>query len=643
MMNRWFIAACIFIVSLKILILPFASFPFDFATYVYQGRQFFEYNLSPIFFWNKGSFLLLIFYADYGLYTTVLSILQFTKDNMLLVQFVFKFAFLLFDLILAFYIQKIISLYTKNTRLAAMGFILWLANPLAFWIIEIQGQYAIIASCFVIVSLYYALAKKKYLSLISLAIASSVYYYSILFAPLFFLFFSTHIHKNKIIEIVKNGLLFSFFLLILFAPFLIEHQYFTSLISSLVHHAKPDASGFQDEVFIPYYSLFNLPYYLIYHIRPSNLISPEYFSIVSSLSTLAGLIFASFYLLRRYILVLFYQKLYNQLTFLQDIAAVLLIFLLLVGKFQTHYLLWLIPVLIIYAIVKQQGRLILWITILSILPILNTIGVQDLGIYFLDAIRWGGLNLWLAHSEMTLSINGFLGMFILIYLLFVIILNNKYSPSLKPYETILMLLTTTTFFIIMFGFVIAAYATYPYFKPGTKLASDGNVHAFPLTVIPRTSTTFFDRSENTYDIVGKSDVKQVQTNIIDDPYVLPFYTATIIVSLPYGHYEARTVTLNDCKQNRYEVKQNETFRQNMYIFVFPGTCLDYQKSLVTSTLVGTTTPARITAALTHVQVPEPLYSHDKKILLYILAFIYLIMHSMLIFILYEQTRTYSHT
>jgi hypothetical protein len=460
---------------------PLTSFPFDFASYVYQVRQFFDFDLHPLFYWNKGTFLLGIWYLQYALYTGLLDLFNLTKENPLLLHTLFKLPLLLADVFTGVVLGKLALQITGKRWLKDWTFLLWTATPTVFWMVVLQGQYAILATLGVTISLYCIARKRFSVAAVTLAVASSIYYYPVLFVP-FFALYQRYDQRETWQSVMKTTACFVVTLVILFLPFFFSFDRLKELGASLAHHAAPDAPRIVDVVSVPNASLFRFPHYLLTGEFPTNENAPFTFGLASRV-TLIGLGVAGGYISWRLISV-YRRQVYQLADVVRDMLAVLLIFILLIGKFQTHYIIWLLPLILLAVLVHPKNRhLVVYYLIFGVVPIVGILGANNLGIYFLDTVPWGTVNVWFSHSDYTKALSGFVTMLMLAALLGETLgrgrLRHKApSPSLIIGGTALYAL----FFVCMGFFTLTAYREVIRGNLHTKLASDSSLFNFPLEV-----------------------------------------------------------------------------------------------------------------------------------------------------------------
>ncbi len=509
-------------IIIKLLILPLTSFPFDFASYVYQVRQTLDFGIHPLFYWNKGFFLQGLFFFDHYVYDILRHIFGF-YENINILHFVFKFPLFIFDLWTAYFVYKIIFLITKNQNRALLGFLLWVTNPMIFWSTSIEGKYAIVATFFVTWSVYLFMKKKYKISLIPLALSASIYYYAIILFPIWFIFYISQ-NKYKILSLksISYISIFGVFVLVSFLNFVLCPHYLSSLFGSLLHHAQPDAPMDLNEIYISKYSLFNMPFYLVKHYLPTNLSAPAYFNVVSKV-TLFGIIGIVVFHMILLFKVVRRKVVYSDFLFVKYVLMALLFFILFVGKFQAHYIAWILPLLIIiYASLGNNylALLVVYI-IISFLPILIVLGYLNLGIFFLDSIQWGTINLWFNATRLTGAALGGGVVVSLIYLFLRLLFLDRKNVMFNKYIWQIRFLVAINFLSILL-FVIPIYGSYFFiFNNGSSqvLATNNGVLRFAFAEIKRKSIDYSD-TKILFHKMFLDDIITNSFNVSWKPYVV---------------------------------------------------------------------------------------------------------------------------
>ncbi len=433
------------------MLIPLTSYPFDFASYVYQVRQFFDYGIDPLFYWNKGMLLHLLFFMQYALYDLIIWIFGYS-ENVSILHLIFKFPFFLFDLITALFIYKISVALGVQKKFQYPILLLWLFNPFATWVVEIQGKYAIFATALVMVSIYTLINKRFFSALILLSAATSVYYYPIILCPLFILYIYQESGSSSyfIKTTCRYGLVFILSLLLFFCSFIFFPKNIDGLLGSLLHHTQPDAPKIANEIFLPSYSLFKVPFYLVNDFFPSNLSNPTFFNDISKVTFfgLGAVICYYLFLLRSFFVRGEYM---SRVDLIRHILSVLLLFLIFIGKLQSHYLVWILPLVLIFAFAQANRVILLIYFSLSIIPMVVTLGRTNLATFFIDSLEWGEVNLWFNSDKL---IGPFLGASVMLLLLFLLIEIQK-KVNRSAYESTKNQCISFTLYSILFLSIIS--------------------------------------------------------------------------------------------------------------------------------------------------------------------------------------------
>lgn len=475
-LNKFLVPIICLVVILKLITLPSGSYPFDFATYVYQARSFFEWGINPLFYWNKGMPLLAIFYSCYSAYQFVTTQFFGSLENTMILHGLYKLPFLFSDLLIAVLIKRIVENLTRKTTLGLYAATLWIINPFIFWVTEFQGSYAIIAACTTMAALYCLLIRKMKLSVILLAIGTAIYYYPLIFLP----FFLLHAYRGKNAIPLESVLcLAGLYILTLFAcylPFVLNPQLLLDLIGSLLHHSAPDSSAFVEIVRLPDFSLLKFPYFLATGELPTNIGAPWIFNI-AKLLTLVGLFGVTILVIKR-----FWEKAVSASTYttrglIVDLVTVLTLFLVLVGKFQDHYLVWLLPVIIVAGVAIGQELILVAATFVSIIALVMVVSSGNLGIYLLDILPFGTVNLYWPTQEQVQALAGWTVLSILAAIALLVrtkiqtLIFSKLSSSIIAASVVIVI-------AIGYTSVYAIIASLGVPNAAARLGSDKNVYAF---------------------------------------------------------------------------------------------------------------------------------------------------------------------
>lgn len=147
-----------------------------------------------------------LYYLTMGTYINLVKALGLIKNSLFVsnscpvweiilnknVLFWGKLPFLLLHFFSAYIFQKI---FKKNNW---KWFLLWLLNPVIIFVTFVEGQFDIIPTFFLMLSLYFTYLKKPNLVFLSLGIGAAFKFYPFLLVPVFILYFSKDIKKQVI-------------------------------------------------------------------------------------------------------------------------------------------------------------------------------------------------------------------------------------------------------------------------------------------------------------------------------------------------------------------------------------------------------------------------------------------------------------
>ena len=176
------------------------------------GRSFFTY--PPLAYFILG-FLNFLFFPlfDSELYTRFLggieafSGLGFDVDLLFL-----KLPYLIFDLLMATLLYKV---FEKNSRKAWVAFCLWLFNPVSWYTSFMIGQFDIIPTLLLVLSIYLVAKERYLLGVLSLGFGAGLKMFPLFFLPILALILGKNIWQK-----IKLGLVGLLPYLLTIAPFL---------------------------------------------------------------------------------------------------------------------------------------------------------------------------------------------------------------------------------------------------------------------------------------------------------------------------------------------------------------------------------------------------------------------------------------
>lgn len=344
--NKYLKSIILVILVIKVFLLFWSAHPFDFWSFVnqFQKVSLFEWNFFDG--WNKGNTLYVIWYPMYGLYLKIMEIFSLNFDSAILLHFFFKLPFLFIDLLTGFLIFKSIFVLTNDYKKARIGFFVWFVNPFIYIVYGVHGHYEILVS-FAISLIMYGILKKEVLLIgVGIVLGFATKYFFIIFMPFIILYFlSKKEYKNIIILIAVFfvGVIFSYIHLL--NNFSLLEQTFSSVIKlSQVH-----SSGVLTETVIPPLNIFSSVNYLFNPTDPiTNLNSPSLFNLVKNGGIIFIFLILAAHLFYRCYFIFYKKKKYDVSLLITDIFISILYFLLFITNFQKHYIVWIIPILIVF-------------------------------------------------------------------------------------------------------------------------------------------------------------------------------------------------------------------------------------------------------------------------------------------------------
>jgi hypothetical protein len=465
----WKIIICVIIA--KIILIFWGSHPFDFWSFVNTIQKSILYNWNLFESWNKGSFLLILWYPLYSLYLILLNILQFQTDNLLLLHFFFKFPFFIMDISIALILFKITKLITKNLKKAKLAFMIWFINPLVYYIYGIHGHYELIVPLALALIFWGIIAKKTWVLSLGLILGIINKYFFIILLPFIGLYF---LKERKYKTIFKLSIFTIFGIIISYLHFFTYPELINQTLSSILHLSQANAPTFVQEIRIQPLNIFSAVYSLFHNwgVQITNLNNPSLFSIVNSgfLLSLIGIFFL--FILRVY--QIFYKKYsYNFNKILKDSIISIILLLVFLTNFQAHYLCWILPLLILVIIIDENILLYTIFTFYTILGFIYSMrGEFGTKTFFLDILQIPNIySLSSKSSEFAYREAGLITL-LLVLVVFVILFikSNQIKSKLDKINWIYGISMLTLWVII---FLVSAQAAIGYLNEEntqTKLA-----------------------------------------------------------------------------------------------------------------------------------------------------------------------------
>ncbi len=303
---------------ISIALSPFFRHPTDVPTWKFLGEITFNLRLNPLPYTS--------FYGSCWLFTILASfppylIVSLFKASDLFLNLLLKLPMIIGDLIVGVLLFKL----TKSKLITA----LWLFNPFVIFISAIQGQFDVLPTLFVLLSVYFLFEKKNLASAVSLAVGIGYKIFPVLLLP-FFIIFSLKSNGRKATMIYVIVLVAA--VAVLFAPFFLP-QNFKYLFEGVSGLSQRSMSYVGSSVSYIEYLTLNL-----------NLLSNYNFLYV----------FVPLYLVLVFLSVKFVKD-FNTLNL--SIIVVLLLLYVTYNTMHPQFLLWVIPFLLIEYERNQKSSL----------------------------------------------------------------------------------------------------------------------------------------------------------------------------------------------------------------------------------------------------------------------------------------------
>jgi hypothetical protein len=223
--------------SIRLVLAPFTSHPYDFAGWVTTMERFYNLAISPLYWWKFGTFLNAVFVFSYPWYIGFQQL--FHTHNVLLLHLILKIPFILADIGIAVLLFALVVRMGASWGRATLLMSLWLFNPFAIFISAVHGETDAIPAFLVLLSLY-LLQRNSYLkSFLSLLAAGMFKYYPLLLIPFFILIsWGRTDRRTKVLGLAS----FVVITLVNYAPVLMDpvnkDRFFTGLTSSVVPNSE---------------------------------------------------------------------------------------------------------------------------------------------------------------------------------------------------------------------------------------------------------------------------------------------------------------------------------------------------------------------------------------------------------------------
>ncbi len=355
----------VFTFFLKVFLLPFGSHPFDFWTFLTTIEKSIYYNWNIFEAWNKGNLLIMAWYSSYSFYHSFTSFFGLNEISVLLIQFFMKSPYLLVDVISGLLIYKIVKYTANNEGLARSSLLLWLLNPVVFYVYVLHGHYELIVVFGLLLIIYGIVLKKDVAVSLGLIISLQTKYYFVIFVPFLVLYYVVAKRYKGLIRVV---LISTFGMFLSYIQFVKSPRLIKQTVESVLYLSHSTSPVGVDEIFLSRFNIFSIINTVVFRLSPiSNLNNPEVFSLANMWVLFMGCFLVIFFIYR--VLRTILERRYCYKVLIKDILIILTASLLFFTNFQNHYFIWFIPLFIIVYSFKASSTLKTTFVLINIVAI----------------------------------------------------------------------------------------------------------------------------------------------------------------------------------------------------------------------------------------------------------------------------------
>ena len=334
---------------LKFVLLFWSAHPFDFNAFVQTINRHAVYGWNVFEYWNKGNFLILLWYPLYAVYLVFLQITHLPVDQIWLLHFVFKYPFFIMDIICALLIFGLSLKLTLSQESAKIASLLWVFNPIIFYVYGIHGHYELLVAFSLLLTFFSLAYDLPILFGFAFAIAFSTKYFIIVLAPLFLIYL---IVQKKYSFIFKGAVTGILTLVLSYIHFFFEPELLQQTLHSILILSQAWVTTGNPTITIPDMNIFSVAHIFIGQGPITNTGSPVWFWLANQ-----SFIFISLFCIFIYIRTIYRsvraQFQYSLMSLFEDSFLLLAGFVILLTNFQWHYVIWFLPFFIIIATTNE--------------------------------------------------------------------------------------------------------------------------------------------------------------------------------------------------------------------------------------------------------------------------------------------------
>lgn len=366
---------------IKVLLLFWTAHPFDFWAFVNTIQRNTLYGWNLFEYWNKGGLLLAIWYPLYAAYLKILSLTGQQADNLLLLHFFFKVAFLFVDIAIGYLIARITSLSTQSKQLGLVAFLVWFLNPIPYYVYGLHGHYELLTPLAILLLLYGAVWRRPWPLALGFVIGFTTKYFLVILIPFVLIkLLAERQYRTLIIAVLASvaGLILSYLNLLLYP------EQFRQLLGSIFELSGSNAPIGANVIPLAPLNIVAALYSLVY---PSDLITnvtqPTLFWLANQGIKIVALLLIAHVVWR--IVAVRRSGQYSTESLIVDFTLLLTYFLIFLTNFQAHYFSWLLPLIIVLLVAYRHAILRWHLVLLTVAGFIfaykNEIGIRT---FFLD-------------------------------------------------------------------------------------------------------------------------------------------------------------------------------------------------------------------------------------------------------------------
>jgi len=362
----WFSLTVLFLVILRVTVLPFTAHAFDEGAMASIANRLFIIGSSPLMHCAKSPLFGVPYVTQYALFLKIVEWLGLGY-NPHLELLLLKIPTLIAELLIAILILKIVVHVTQNRRAGRLAVLLWLINPTAFRWGSVSGHYGMFGVLGTVLALYLASRGRQVLAMAALSVHAAMYYYPAVLLPLFLLFFATETQEDRNLWAVlryfaRMTIVFGIFCAVQVLPLLVADGGLFRLpfLKGLLYQASPSQpfSHSTGAAQLADFSWYTWPYKAITGLHPDAQNAPILYDLAHWITAVGPILAVGYilWLFRRY-LILRRGEAYAYKDMVADSFLVLTLALVTFSSMHESYILWLMPFSVLWSALSSDYRL----------------------------------------------------------------------------------------------------------------------------------------------------------------------------------------------------------------------------------------------------------------------------------------------